>query len=394
VVEYDPYSEAVLDDPHPVYRALREESPVHYLPKYAAWALSRFEDIWSVSTDALDFSVRSGTSAPQLLSKQMPVFPNLNHLDPPAHTELRKRLWHFFSPRAVIAYEDRLRRFLVARLEELAPQSGCEVMDELAFPVSARVACIAVGFPECDAAQLVSLVQRVFRREDGVEGMAPDAVAAFSEMQDYLQRLARERLARGVAPDNPVNALLTVPEIESAQPALETRASHLMLLLTGSTETFPKTFASALYRLWQYPDQRRELVENPALIPAAFDEVLRFDMPTQFLCRTLLRDVELRGVRMRAGHTVLLLYPSGNRDPREFRDPDRFDIHRRAPRILTFGHGVHRCLGVHFAKLEGRVMLEETLARWPDYQIIESGIRRERTEFVQGFRHLPIQFSG
>jgi cytochrome P450 len=236
VVEYDPYSDAVLDDPHPVYRALREQSPVHYLAKYDAWALSRFEDIWSVSTDAQNFSARSGTSAPQLLTGQMPVFPNLNHLDPPAHAELRKRLW-------------------------------------------------------------------------------------------------------------------------------------------------------------QFPEQRRELVENPALIPAAFDEVLRFDMPTQFLCRTLLRDVELRGVRMRAGRPVLLLYPSGNRDPREFRDPDRFDIHRRAPRILSFGHGVPRCLGIHFAKLEGRVMLEEMLARWPDDQIEERGIRRERTEFVQGFRHLPIRFS-
>jgi len=393
LIDYDPFSAEVLDDPYPVYQRLREESPVHHLEKYDAYALSRFEDIWQVSSDGLNYTVTRGTSAPQLLSKVMPVFPNLNHLDPPAQTELRKQLWHFFSPRAVLAYEARLRDFLVERLEALLPRGGCDVMEDLAFPVSARMACIAVGFPEEDAEELVAVVQRIFRRQDDVEGMPPDAMAAFGEAERYLLELVERRLQEGVTADNPVNAIISIPEIDREAPSPDTRASHLMLMLTGSTETFPKTFASALYRLWQHPDQRARVIADPTRIPSAFDEALRYDMPTQFLCRTLLRDVELRGVRMREGCPLLLLYPSGNRDPHEFDAPDRFDIDRRPDRILTFGHGLHRCLGVHFAKLEGRVLLEEVLARIPAYEVDEANIHRERTEFVQGFRHLPIHFN-
>ena len=393
VIDYDPFSAEALDDPYPIYQRLREESPVHHLEKYDAYALSRFEDIWQVSSDAEHYTVTRGTSAPQLLSKVMPVFPNLNHLAPPGHTELRKQLWRFFTPRAVLAYERQLRDFLVERLEALLPGGRCDVLGDLAFPVSARVACIAVGFPEEDAELLVDLVQRIFRRRDDVEGMPPDAMAAFQEAETYLRELTKSRLARGVEADNPVNALLAVPEIDREAPSADTRASHLMLMLTGSTETFPKTFASALYRLWQHPEQRTQLVADPELIPGAYAEALRYDMPTQFLCRTLLCDVEMRGVKMREGCPLLLLYPSGNRDPREFDEPDHFDIHRRPERILSFGHGLHRCLGAHFAKLEGRVLLEEMLARVPDYTVDEAHIHRERTEFVQGFRHLPIDFN-
>jgi len=391
-VEYDPFSDEVMDDPHPVYERMRAEAPVYHLEKYDAYALSRFQDIWDVSSNGEDYTVRRGTSAPQLLSKVMPTFPNLNHMDPPHHTELRKQVWKYFSPRAVLAYEDRLRRFLLAKLEELLPLGRFDVINDLAFPVSARVACIAIGFPEEDADYLVDLVRRFFAREEGVEGMGPMAVAAYDEMESYLQGLARDRVATGVQPDNPVNTILAVPEIDGESPSIETRASHLMLMLTGSTETFPKTFATTLLRLWEHADQRAEVIADPALIPGAYDEALRYDMPTQFLCRVTLNPVEIRGVEIPAGRPVLMLYPSANRDEDEFDEPDRFDIHRRPERILTFGHGIHRCLGSHFAKLEGRVLLGEVLPRIPDYEVDTGGIVRERTEFVQGHRILPIEF--
>jgi cytochrome P450 len=389
---YDPFSDEVLDDPIPVYARLRREAPVYHLESYDAWALSRFDDIWRVSSDPVAFTTRLGTSAPQLLSKVLPPFPNLNHMDPPQHTALRKRLWKFFSPRAVLAYEERLRRSVVSRLETLLPLGRFDVMGDLAFPVSAKMACIAMGFPEEDSDRLVGIVQRFFGREEGVVGMGPKAMAAYAEMERTLQDLARTRLAAGVAAGSPVDAVLSEPRIDDEVPSVETRAAHLMLLLTGSTETFPKTFASALFRLAEHPDQRAELVSEPALVPDAFDEVLRYDAPTQFLCRTTLQEVEIRGVRIPAGRPVLMLYPSANRDEDEFDAPDRFDIHRRAERILTFGHGVHRCLGIHFAKLEGRVMLTELLRRVPDYQIDHAGAERLRTEFVQGFARLPIEF--
>lgn len=392
-IEYDPFSEEALLDPLPLYRALREESPVHYLEKYDCWALSLFDDIWQVSADGERFSVRQGTSAPQLLSKILPVFPNLNAIDPPHHTELRGDMWRFFTPRAVRAFEPELRALARDRLDKLRPLGGFDVMDDLAFPVSSRMACIMVGFPAQDADTLIDLVRRFFRREEEVEGMTEDGMAAYEEMNQYLQDLARSRIAKGVEPDCPVNALIHREMIDGERPSIETRASHLMLVLTGSTETFPKAFANALYRLAEYPDQRAEIVADLSLVPSAFEEALRFDAPTQFLCRTMLCDVELRGVTMREGRPVMLLYPSANRDSREFDEPDRFDIRRRPPRILTFGTGIHRCMGVHFARLEGRVLLEETLRAIPEYEVVESGIHQERTEFVRGFRTLPIRFT-
>jgi cytochrome P450 len=164
------------------------------------------------------------------------------------------------------------------------------------------------------------------------------------------------------------------------------------MLIIGGSETFPKVFANCMRWLGEHPEQRAECVADPGLIPDAFIEVLRFDMPTQFLCRSLKKDVPIHGKTMKTGQPVLFLYPSANRDPREFENPDRFDIHRRPPRILSFGQGTHLCLGIHAAKLEGRICLEETLKRIPDYEVDFAGAERLVTDFVQGYASLPVTF--
>jgi hypothetical protein len=145
-------------------------------------------------------------------------------------------------------------------------------------------------------------------------------------------------------------------------------------------------------RLWQHPDQRAALARDPAGIADAYDEILRYDMPTQFLCRTLDRDVELHGQPMRAGHGVLFMYASANRDHREFPRPDVFDIRRRPERILAFGAGTHACLGTHVARLEGRIAFETLLSRIPEYEVDLGRAEKLRTEFVQGYSSLPITF--
>jgi hypothetical protein len=165
----------------------------------------------------------------------------------------------------------------------------------------------------------------------------------------------------------------------------------MSLFLIGGSETFPKVFANLARRLFEHPSQRAAVAADPSLAPDAMIEALRYDMPTQFLGRTVVRDIELHGEKLRAGDVVLFLYASANRDPREFRDPDNFDIARRPPRILSFGHGTHACLGIHTAKAEGRIALEELLRRDPEYEIDLAGAQRLRTEFVQGFSHLPVR---
>ena len=167
-------------------------------------------------------------------------------------------------------------------------------------------------------------------------------------------------------------------------------ASHLSMILIGGAETFPKVFANTLFRLWQHPDQRAECAADAELIPGAFNEALRYDMPTQWLGRSVTQAHEIQGHRLEEGQSVLFVYPSGNRDEREFENADAFDIHRRPPRILSFGHGQHACIGLHVARMEGKLALEQVLARYPKYEIHEDGLERYITEFVQGWSKMPV----
>lgn len=163
--------------------------------------------------------------------------------------------------------------------------------------------------------------------------------------------------------------------------------------MVGGTETLPKVFAGGVYQLWRHADQRAQLVADPSLVPDAFWEILRFEMPTLMLGACAEQDTEIGGgTSIREGQKIMHLWVSANRDEREFEDPDHFNIHRRAPRILTFNNARHRCLGAHVAQMEGRVLLEELLARAPEYEVDEENGVRIRSEFFRGFDRLPIVF--
>jgi cytochrome P450 len=162
------------------------------------------------------------------------------------------------------------------------------------------------------------------------------------------------------------------------------------MFLIGGAETFPKTFASAVHRFWQHPDQRAALAADPSLIPDAYREVLRYDMPTQYLMRKLVQPVALHDKRMQPGSNVAFLYPSANRDRREFTNPDVFDVRRKSPRILSFGHGVHLCIGQHFARMEAKLCIEKLLSFAPSYEVRTERLKRLRTEFVQGWATMPV----
>jgi len=171
-------------------------------------------------------------------------------------------------------------------------------------------------------------------------------------------------------------------------------AANLSLLLIGGTDTLPKVIANTLQRLARNPDQRARVVADPGLTLDAFHEALRIDMPTQYMCRALLADAELHGQKLRAGQPIVLLYASANRDEREFPDPETFRLDRRPPRSLGFSHGTHACLGLHAARAEARIGIEEFLARFPHYQVLEDRIERFETEFVQGCAKMPIRLRG
>jgi cytochrome P450 len=390
MVEYDPNSETVQQDPYPTYKRLRDESPVHWVESYRGWALSRFADQWELTQDNARLTTREGTTPMYLVSGAIPALPNLNHMDPPSQPVLRTALAPFFLPRRVGEIEARIREVVRACIDAFVEKGEACAVRDVGQVVAARLACMAIGFPDQDSTYIVDLVKRFVARDAGIAGMPPGAVAAFEEMQRYLGAVARARRTHRGAPENPIDVLLQA-RVEGEELDDEIVGQHLILLLVGATETFPKAFASAVLRLWQHPDQRRLLAAAPRAIPTALRECLRYDMPTQFAMRRVKQDFELHGRRLRRGDNLMFLWPAGNRDEREFPEPDRFDVRRNPLRLLSFGNGLHRCLGAHFAQMEGKVLLEELLAGAPDYEVDEGGAQRDRSELFRGFSRLPIR---
>ena len=391
MVDYNPFSdEVVKGDPLPIYKQLRDEAPAYYLEEYDTWALSRFADIWKASGDMKNLSAAQGTTSAHLLTRVQPVTPMINLMDAPDHTRLRSAFRKPFAAPEVAGLEPMIRKIAVDSMDAGVERGSMDVLGDFTSKVAVTVACTISGLPPEDGPFLNELVWRFFKREEGVTGMTDAGLAAMGEMFAYFH----EKIAERRAGERRNDVLQTLLEFEQEGKPLEDEAlaSHLSMLIIGGSETFPKTFASIVRRLWEHPDQRQMCIEDPTLIPDAYNEGLRFDMPTQFLMRVVKRPCEFAGAKMTEGQPVMFLYHSGNHDEREFDNPDQFQILRRPPRILSFGYGPHSCLGINVARLEGRVCLEELLKRRPNYEVDLENSERLLTEFVQGYWKLPIRF--
>jgi cytochrome P450 len=391
MVEYHPFAADVQEDPHPVYARLREEDPCFYLREWDTYFLSRFDDIWSASMDPLSFSAAQGTTTAQLVTKVQPLTPMLNTLDPPFHTAFRSALMGYFTPGRVKRLEPQIAQFVDDAFAGVRDLAECDVFNQFAAKVSVKVACLANGFPLADSDMLNDLVWRFFAREEGVSGMTPDGVNAMLELFAYFHALIAKRRGAGASEENVVDLVCRF-EKDGRRFSPDDAASHLSMFIIGGAETFPKTFASAVYRLAQHPEQRAWLVRDASLIPDAYREVLRYDMPTQYLMRKIVKPVRFHDKECQPGSNVAFLYPSANRDPREFANPDVFDVRRKSPRILSFGHGVHLCIGQHFAKMEAKLCIEKLLRHAPEYAVVTPKLKRLRTEFVQGWATMPVRF--
>ena len=398
---YDPFSVEVMTDPYPLYRELRVSHRVVPLPAYDAFALTRFDDVWRVLSDRERFSIHEGPvfhrqallrhhAGPPDTTVGRPV-PTFSMLDPPVHTQLRQALLGPFRPRAVTPMEDTVRQFARARLDQLVERGEFDVRHDYASPVAAQIAALQLGFPVEDAELLVDWVNAFVAREPDVAGISEAGQAAHGELHDYLVDLVAER--RATRDDGPRDLIDSLCDHAGPHGALDDSeiAVQLSTLFIGGSETLPKTVAGGAYELWRAPEQRSALVEHAGAVTGAFEEMLRHQLPLQFVGRTLVVDTEVAGVDMRAGQRVVLLLICANRDELEFEDPERYDAARAIDRHLGFGHGVHVCIGAHVARLEGAVLVQELLARCPDYDVVEDGLVREVSEFHVGWARMPIR---
>ncbi|GMU78589.1 MAG: cytochrome P450 [Acidimicrobiia bacterium] len=398
---YDPFGPETMTDPLPLYRALRARYRAYPLPQYDAVALPRFADVWDVSRDRTRFSIVEGpvshrdrlvvhNPGPPDRTPPDPL-PTFSMLDPPLHTRLRGAIAPAFTPRAIRASEATTRALTRSLLDELVPRGRFDVVRELAAPVATAATCAQLGLSDVDHEHVTRLVNRFARRDGTVPGISADGQAAMAELAGIIGEAVHRQLAGG----DPVPAVAALAALEPRGRRLTPGeiVTQLTTMVIGGVESLPKVIGGGVRSLAAHPDQRAALVADPARIPAAFEEILRLHLPLQFGTRTLLVDADIAGTRLRAGQRVMLLYISANRDEAEFPDPDRFDVARRMDRHLGFGHGVHFCIGAHAARLEGIVLLQELLARVPDWEVDEAGVQRFPSEFQIGDTAVPIELS-
>lgn len=390
-VVYDPYDYTIDRDPYPVYRRMRDEAPVYRNEALDFWALTRFDDVWRALRDWERFSSAQGTVLELMgspgLAGSMIIF-----MDPPRQTRVRNLVSKAFTPARVAALEPEIRALARRHLDALADRSRFDVIQEFTAKLPMDVISALLGVPEADRDAIRTWSNQVLHREPGSPMPPPVALQAMAESQAYYAEAVAERRR---SPRDDLMTVLVQAELDDPETGARTRLSDdelrsfFMLLGTAGNETVTKLLATILELLALHPEQRALLVREPARIPDAVEEGLRYDPPSQYQGRMLTEDVELHGVTMPKGARVLLMNGATGRDERRFADPERFDVRRKVDFHLGFGHGRHVCLGASLARLEMRVALEELLARFPEYAV--GGTSRIHSSNVRGYASMELE---
>ena len=392
---YNPYAFSVHDNPYETYRRLRDEAPVYWNEDLRFWALSRFEDVQNAFRDFETYSSAGGVALEgrRPIDRTNPNFEEIIEMDPPEHTVMRGLVSRVFTVRRVAQMEDEVRRIVNHYIDTVIESGHADLMAEVAGCFPMDVISAVLGIPEADRDSLRDLADRGLTREDGSMEIPTEAVEAILETLAYFSEDLDRRRAGEVPGGGLISDLLELEVDGRALTETELLGFCLLFVFAGF-ETTAKLVGNAVELLSRHPDQRAALVADPSLVPQTVEEVVRFHSSTQYMHRTLTRDVEMHGQRMQAGDSVLLLIGAANQDEREFGPTaGDFDIFRNPERHLGFGYGVHFCLGAALARLEGRVALEEIHRRMGDYTVDHDNKVRFHSGNVSGWRCLPISFT-
>ncbi|OBR98411.1 MAG: cytochrome P450 [Mycobacterium sp.] len=391
-VYYDPYDVNITANPYPTFARLRDEAPLYYNERYNFWAIARHADVEKALSDWETFS-NSRSDILELIQSRFPMPPGVMMFeDPPTHTMLRGVMSRVFTPRRMAAIEDQIRAYCVRCLDPLVGSDGFDIIAELASMMPMRVIGMLLGIPEADQIGVRDANDANLRTRPGtpMKVADPDSIADGRIYADYVDWRAEN------PSDDLMTALLNV-EFEDASGVTRklTRKEvlHYTQVVAGAgNETTGRLIGWLAKVLAEHPDQRREVEQDRSLLTRAVDETLRFEPTGPHVARYTLRDFEAYGTTVPAGSAVLLLFGSANRDPLRYKDPDTFSLHRDNISHLTFGKGVHYCLGANLARLEGRVALDELLNRWPEWDVDYDSLKLAPTSTVRGWERLRIVF--
>ncbi|MQY25897.1 cytochrome P450 [Nocardia aurantia] len=386
-VHFDPYDVDLIADPYPMFRRLREEAPLYYNEQYEFYALSRFDDVNKGLIDWETYSSARGGIL-ELIKANIEIPSGVVLFeDPPLHDVHRKLLARMFTPRKVHALEPHIREFCAQSLDPLVGGDSFDFIADLGAQMPMKVISKLVGIPEGDQEAIRDNANDRLRTEAGRPMRAEEGLSGeiFADYIDWRAKnpsddIMTELLNAEFDDEKGVHRKLTRDEL----------LTYINVVAGAGNETTTRLIGWAGKVLAEHPDQRRELVENPALIPGAIEELLRFEPPAPHTARYVTRDVEVHGHTVPAGSIMMMLLGSACRDHRQYApDGDVFDIHREIKQNLAFSIGTHYCLGAALARLEGRIALEEILKRFPEWNVDLTRARLSPTSTVRGWETLP-----
>jgi cytochrome P450 len=391
---FDPFSEEFFNGPWEIYRRLREEAPVYYNEKYDFYALTRHEDVAAAYKDFETFSSAYGLDLSQVRSDEPVPVKMIIIMDPPEHRQMRSLVNKVFTPRAIEAMKPMVTETIDRYISAADPERYDVVQDFSAlFPV--EVITQMLGVPEEYRQQVREWVDTSLHREPGQIDMSDEGMQAVADSMALYYQLIQERRAE---PRDDMFSRLIAADVERQDGEKESLddfeiAGFATLLGGAGAETVTKLVGNAAVVFARNPDQWQKLLDDRSKIPAAVEELLRYEAPAQYNVRRSMREVQLHGVTIPAGKPVFLIAGSANRDPEAFTEPDTFDIDRDRTEAqnLGFGYGVHSCLGAALARMESAIALERLLDFMPRYEVLWDDCQRVAMSNVAGWSHVPVR---
>ena len=388
-VYFDPYDAELNADPYPMFRRLREELPLYYNAQHDFYAISRYADVNKALVDHETFSSARGAILELIRSGMEMPSGMLIFEDPPVHDIHRKLLARMFTPRKINELEDKTREFCARSLDPLVGTDRFDFVKDLGAQMPMRVIGMLLGIPEDDQEAIRDHSNATMRTEAG----KPMAVA--SDGFDSGEIFAQYIDWRTEHPSDDIMTELLNVEFEDQTGTVRRLTRDELLLYVNvvagaGNETTTRLIGWVGKVLAEHPDQRRQIAEDPSLVPQAIEELLRYEPPAPHVARYVTRDVTYYGQTVPEGSVLMMLIGAANRDHRQFPpDGDVFDIHREARQHLTFSVGTHYCLGSALARLEGRIALEEILKRFPAWEVDLDNAALSPTSTVRGWDSMP-----
>lgn len=390
ISSFDPFDPAIFDDPVPTYHWLLGEQPLYWCAERNLWVLSRFDDVWAALRDWQRFSSSDGTVYGSRMSEMRTRrSESIVMMDPPRHDRLRKLVSRAFTARRMEEMRGRIAELAAEHVDRMLAQTSPDFARDVAIPLPGIVIADMVGVERDRVAELASAtVDMVLVKPDDPD-FTERRAAAIGALDDYFKEvIARKRSDPG---DDLVSALC-LAESDGERLTDEEIVGFGRALFNGGHGTTTTLLGGAAVALAEQPEQRARLAETGATSQAV-EELVRFVAPVQGLIRTVTTEVAMHGSTMQPGDRVLCLIAAANRDPRVFDQPDHLDVERDIPRHVGFGVGTHFCIGAHVARLEAELVLQELVAKAPDYRL-GGEIHYENILSVRSLHSVPLVLAG